>query len=134
MWIFTKDGFYSTVKNAYCKRDEVVIRSRQKVDLERFLKKMKIKARIEEYPEADYLYRVQVPHTVWIEYITKTATELDYPNFKRMISESGDDERHHVYGECWFALRKWQADHAKEDDLYWPPLRRKRALHANTKS
>lgn len=119
MWLFTVDGFYSAVKDAYCQEGEIVVRSRQREDLQRFLKRVGLKGKILEFPEADYLYRVTVPHTAWTDYVTRMATELNYPNFKRTIANTGDHERHHTYGECWFALRTWQVAHAKHRDLYW---------------
>jgi len=41
MWIFTRDGFFSAVFDKYCKRGELMIRSRCKNDLDRLSKKLR---------------------------------------------------------------------------------------------
>jgi len=59
MWIFTKDGFYSAVKDKYCDDGELMIRARIKVDLERLLQKIESDAEILTFGHADYRYRVK---------------------------------------------------------------------------
>ena len=60
MWIFTKDGFYSVIKDKYCTEGELMVRARLRIDLERLLAKLDSDAEILVIKQADYRYRVKL--------------------------------------------------------------------------
>jgi len=108
MWMFTKDGFFSTVKDRYCGDNEVVVRARVREDLERFCARFGIGAEaIKTFSQADYAFRVQVLQSEWAQYVQDMAASIDYPNFKGTVI-ARDHDRHRAYMECWQALHDWQ--------------------------
>jgi mRNA-degrading endonuclease RelE of RelBE toxin-antitoxin system len=43
MWLYLKTGFYSVVKKTPCKEDELLVRARSKIDLDRLQEVLKTK-------------------------------------------------------------------------------------------
>lgn len=108
MWIFTRDGFFSAVKDQYCGENELMVRARVRDDLERFCDREALDPNdIMEFPQADYRFRIKVPRGRWIAYVGTMAHDIDYPNFKGTVI-SRDHDRHTAYMECWRALHDWQ--------------------------
>lgn len=92
MWIFTKDGFFSIVQDAYCKKDEVMVRARCREDLSRFATRIYTEASVDtacraiiELPGADYRYRLLTKRTHFAAYVHKMAESIDYPTVKDNI-------------------------------------------------
>ena len=56
MWIFTREGYFSTVQKD-CGADEVLVRSRQRCDLVRLGEKLGLKLQIKKTLLSDYRYR-----------------------------------------------------------------------------
>jgi len=109
MWLFTKDGFYSVVKNKYCGPDEVAVRARTNDDILNFCLATKTPTkRTIRTPEADYLFRVHVSREVFTNYVHECADQIDYPNFKNKAIAPGDHARSDAYHKCWEALHAWQ--------------------------
>ena len=110
MWIFSKDGFVSVVKDRYCEEDEVVIRARKREDLEAVLDMMETEAPgIITLPHADYRYRTIVKRRDFALAVARIAIEIDYPNFKSAACPPGSDMKRTVaYHQCWDALRRLQ--------------------------
>lgn len=107
MWIFTKDGFYSAVKDKYCVEGEVMIRARVKIDLERLLEKIDNDAKILVFEQADYRYRVKIKAYQWVKYVAKEAADIDYDNVKDTITWH-EPSRSTAYYDCWQALYRLQ--------------------------
>ena len=109
MWIFNKHGFFSAVEN----RDDnskVMVRARAKEDIEHLESVLfdyhGEKVESSHTPEGDYHYRLTVSKQVWGEYLTKTANELDYDNFKNSVH--GERDRDSAYMGVWSAMYGFQ--------------------------
>lgn len=107
MWIFTKDGFFSAVKDKYCDDSDLMIRARLKIDLERMLEKIDSKAEILVIEQADYRYRVKIKAYQWVKYVGSEAADIDYDNVKGTITWH-EPNRSTAYQECWQALYRLQ--------------------------
>lgn len=111
MWIFTKEGFFSAVKDDYCEADELMIRARWKKDLIRLAERIGSKAEILTIGHADYRYRMAIKREAWVGYVARAAMEIDYSNVKGTIAH-GDHERSRAYMGCWHSLYQAQdVDH-----------------------
>ena len=112
MWIFTKDGFFSVVFDRYCKRNELMIRSRCKDDLIRLAKKLhgySDESEILGIMHADYQYRMKISKHDWADYLSNCAHDIDYANVKDAIIPAGDNLRQDAYYQVWTALYQWQS-------------------------
>ena len=113
MWLYLKTGFYSIVHKPPCKEDELLVRVRSKVDIEKLQKQLKTKYQFDgeiiDSPQADYAYRMIVPREIFASFIANAAMELDYDNFKNTI-RGKDYQRHDAYMRCWEAMYEWQRD------------------------
>lgn len=119
MWIFTTDGFYSTVQHKD-NPDLVMVRSRSRDDLERLIEALPIvmgrsEPEILEYVGSDYAYRIFIPRDYWIAYVASAAGHLNYTNFKAEVQWRGEtrgDERVKLrlraYHDIWARLVQWQ--------------------------
>ena len=65
MWLYTKLGFFSIVHKLPCKKDELLVRTRCREDLQALSKKLSqtsdFKGAIIESTDSDYAYRMVVP-------------------------------------------------------------------------
>ena len=112
MWVFTKDGFFSAVFDKYCHSDELMVRARCKEDLCLLSKKLKgycDESEIVELGQADYQFRMKIPKQSWAEYLSNSALDIDYANFKDHTLPAGDDLRKDIYYQVWTALYRWQS-------------------------
>jgi len=107
MWIFTKHGFFSVVQDSYCKPGQLMVRAREKKDLEKMLDWLKLKRKIKTLYEADYRYRVAIPRESWVKYCADMARYIDYSNVKGTLAETGS-KRAHAMVKCWYALVELQ--------------------------
>ena len=112
MWIFLKDeGFFSIVQNDKCKADEVVVRARCRVDLDklraRLLADYVFDAKIIDTPDADYACRLFAPKEIISKHLAQAVMDIDYGNFKATIP-SKDRPRHDAYFGCWESMWQWQ--------------------------
>ena len=126
MWIATKYGFFSIVKNMRKKEEpEVQIRARNRGDLEKlrraFIKNwQKIHGEKPKYgtknfplildtPEADYKHRMIVNIIHLVHIMSLICTEIDYPNFKDMIHDTPDQkDKSLAYSEMWWSMFNYQ--------------------------
>lgn len=107
MWIYTKEGFFSVVEDKkYCKEDEVMVRARIKLDLQRFKDHITTDPDIVTLNEADYLHRIPVKRVDWANYLHKSAMELDYSTVKDSIGNDG--KRGIYYYGVWRNMQKLQ--------------------------
>ena len=116
MWIFCKLGFFSAVQHRD-KPDTLLVRGRFGGDLDRLLDSLPPEERascspVTETPDADYLYRLEMPKRVFAKAVGEIAGEIDYSNFKSSVHEGGSP-RDAAYMGCWSELRTGQEIQAK---------------------
>lgn len=113
MWMFTKIGFVSVVKDAGAPQN-VWLRFRCLQDAERF-RAFSVEAAVARpatvmsTPESDYPYRMRLHRVDWLELAAALAGDVDYPNFKQAALE--DDtcpSRWQAYHEVWGIMRQFQ--------------------------
>ena len=113
MWIFTKHGHYSIVRD-WSNLDNLLVRARVKGDIERqFGADLAANnASVAETPDSDYLYRVSLP-------AHEELCLIDYTNFKQEVSRRKDDpvavERLSWYHRLWeyaVSFQHWCKNHA----------------------
>lgn len=112
MWIFCKLGFFSAVQHRD-KTDTLLVRGRFGGDLERLLDSLSPEERascspVTETPDADYLYRLEMPKRVFAKAVGEIAGEIDYGNFKSSVHEGYGSPRDAAYMGCWSELRTGQ--------------------------
>lgn len=105
MWLATKYGFFSVVQKQAPDDGEPAVyhvRARVRTDLENLLKATGLTQEIQEWPKADYRYRIIAGQQEVFEIMSHLAESLDYDNFKSMIAET-KDQRHklHAYHDVW---------------------------------
>jgi len=114
MWIFTRDGFYSVVQDRFCKPSQVVVRARNKKDLERLIKKLDLpkEPNILTFDHSDYLHRILIPRKAWAKYVFEDANDIKYRNFKNQacMNDVGiaKTERHHAMMRIWGVMADFQ--------------------------
>ena len=117
MWIYLKAGFYSVVHKAPCQKDELLVRTRSKVDIDKLQKLLKTKyqydGEVMATPKADYAYRMIVSKDIFASFMMNAVMELDYDNFKNTIPRI-DYKRHEAYMRCWDLMGEWQRDLKRE--------------------
>jgi hypothetical protein len=104
MWIATTDGFYSTVRKPD-QTDELTVRSRARIDLEKLGKKIGRDVNILENSGTDYPFRIVIAKEVWRDYLKLSAMDITYDNFKATIDPQ-DYRREDAYFGVWSALFK----------------------------
>jgi hypothetical protein len=111
MWLYTKLGFFSIVHKAPCKKDELLVRTRCRQDIEALSKKLSqisnFNGTIVESKDSDYAYRMMVPRSILAPFMAGLMEALDYKNFKGTIPYN-DQLRHEAYSKCWEAMNEWQ--------------------------
>lgn len=113
MWVFSREGFFSAVKDNNCNNDELMIRARCRDDLINLGKKLYgfcDESKIIKIEHADYRFRMKLTRVLWSEYLSECALDLDYPNVKDHIIPEGDYKRHNAYFVIWQALFHWQSE------------------------
>jgi len=106
MWIATQHGFYSIVQK---KPAEYHVRGRTRQDLENLLALTGLDLTIEEWPLADYRYRVITKRQGVSVIMSSLAMSLDYSNFKSTIARTPDQrDKLDAYHDTWEALAEMQ--------------------------
>lgn len=113
-WFFLKEiGFLSVVHKPPCKLDELLVRARSKIDIDKLQKLLKTKYQFDgeviDTPKADYAYRMIVPREIFASFIASATMELDYDNFKNTVPKI-DYKRHDAYMNVWEDMFIWQRD------------------------
>lgn len=126
MWIFCKLGFFSAVQHRE-RPDTLLVRGRFSGDLESLLDSLSPEDRelcstVAETPNADYLYRLEMPKRVFAKAVGEIAGEINYDNFKNSVHEGYRSPRDLAYMGCWSELRTGQmadalTDSGKRGDL-----------------
>jgi hypothetical protein len=111
MWLYTKLGFFSIVHKPPCKKDELLVRTRCKEDLEVLSQKLSqtsdFKGVIIESTDSDYAFRMVVPRSILAPFMASLIENLDYKNFKATIPYN-DQARHEAYFRCWEVMNERQ--------------------------
>lgn len=109
MWIASKYGFYSIVR----KDGHFHVRARRKKDLVNLQREGNWgrKLKIEEWPQADYRWRIRIPSDS-DEICTVFAAlcgSITYTNFKSEIAANPDQrEKIGAYHEIWHQMAAFQ--------------------------
>jgi hypothetical protein len=104
MWLFTPFGFFSVVENR-TNRNQLMVRSRSKLDLEAFVARIGRNTRIFNTPKSDYPFRIVVGKRTVRRVVAKFIMhELDYSNFKSEVLDRQSLERELVYSKVWSVL------------------------------
>ena len=107
MWALTLHGFFSVVQKSWDKdTDNVEVRCRNALDLERFLKNMNLENEIIKTPKADYPFRIVTTRQIWGKYLAKMAESINYHNFKHQVEIQDGSERAAIYLRVWSDLLK----------------------------
>ncbi|MFN4122941.1 MAG: hypothetical protein ACK4GL_06525 [Flavobacteriales bacterium] len=102
MWLATKYGFYSIVKDE--RQNIFKIRARRKKDLLNLFPENEIY----ESDHTDYRFRVIKDQNGLNEFFYK-INDIDYGNFKGHIAESPDQsDKLKAYGQIWKAMYDYQ--------------------------
>ncbi len=108
MWLFTTQGFYSTVQHDDFE-DMVIVRGRTREDIEALRHQIPSIEPFED-PDADYRYRAVVAKADWALALTELATDLDYRNFKSAVAERQGYDRAAIYGKVWAEVYRLQEE------------------------
>lgn len=102
MWAMMSESFLSIVAphDADKRPDILVVRSRQRGDIERLFPR----ARVYHTPERDYAYRAYVRRKTVIEAMTNYIHNIEYTNFKNSVT---DQARHDAYLDVWNVMYRW---------------------------
>ncbi|MBX0332951.1 hypothetical protein K3G39_06850 [Pontibacter sp. HSC-14F20] len=107
MWIASKYGFFSIVK----KEDGHHVRARVKRDLETLIAETGIEEPLQQWPAADYRYRVVVSAQAIPALFEKLGESIDYSNFKSKIAATPTQrDKEHAYYEIWRVMYGLQED------------------------
>jgi hypothetical protein len=111
MWLFSKEGFFSVVRHSH-KPGHLLVRARRREDIDRLSRLLSTETGREltplVSPDADYLYRLEVPRLDFARVMVRLVEELDYPNFKSAVH--GDPTRDRAYGRVWSIMAETQED------------------------
>lgn len=122
MWLATKDGFFSIVKNTQSKKEKEAyfVRARKSQDLRNaFPKKIVYVSR-----QKDYAYRVLVSKTELKKLMNKTVNDLDYYNFKDTIKKIPNQrDKVPFYNEIWAVMNDYQSKFIKGLYNFLPIIR-----------
>lgn len=112
MWLFTKIGFFSVVKDIGTAEDVLMIRARLKQDLVKFKVQYKVPESIIESPKADYPYRMFVAKELVSVIVKEMVDGIDYANFKYEVAiqtpleARSETNRSLQYHKVWEIMRK----------------------------
>jgi len=110
MWVFTKIGFFSAVKD-FQNPNMLAIRARVKKDLENLQALGRERGvelgRIRVTPSKDYRFRIFMRRKTWGWFMSILSRQIDYPNFKDTVPKE-EIERSMAYHRVWAAMMNLQ--------------------------
>lgn len=107
MWIASTLGFFSIVQHydEHRGRGCFYVRARAKQDLRNLRTRARINAGIQEWPGADYAYRLVVSGDELTRIMTTLTSTIRYPNFKDCIAQLPDQApKLEAYHRLWASL------------------------------
>lgn len=111
MWLLTEFGFFSIVSpHEPEKRDQLLVRARQRGDLEAFAVRLTESGELDappaviETPDRDYRFRLYAPKAMVTDVIATAVDDIDYTNFKARVADD-NAPRAKLYEKVWSVLR-----------------------------
>lgn len=110
MWVCSKLGFFSIVKKrADGHRGNWQIRARVRNDLELLKSAAGISATVQEWPDADYRWRIIVGKRDLARVTAALEASIDYSNFKAMIHATPSQiGKYTAYAAFWGDMNRVQ--------------------------
>lgn len=105
MWVFSRAGFFSAVAKGNGAHAEICVRARVLADFD--------KMRELYYPEmsrvhtnqgTDYPYRIYMTRSEWARVMDRMAYDVDYKNFKGMVSAERGYAVADLYSDVWSVM------------------------------
>lgn len=121
MWLFSKAGFFSVVESSEPSpsgEDLLSVRARIEGDLDR-LRKMyapKLGPTV-ILPNRDYPYRAYITKEALAEAMVRLSLDIDYGNFKNMVTQVFGHLRHDLYSKVWGVMFGAESKVGKEKPL-----------------
>jgi hypothetical protein len=118
MWMFTKHGFYSVVRNTKPGESGLLVRGREVGHLNALCDRLDwSRDRVLETPANDYRFRVLVTDDEWARAAAVLASEIDYGNFKGVCGERAydgalDSAYVKTLGKVWKTMHDYQQANA----------------------
>lgn len=107
MWICSQLGFFSIVR----KPDGWHVRARLRADLQGLLAAAGLDLPVQEWPQADYRWRVIAEAGQVTAVFAALAASVDYPNFKsRIAALPGQRAKLEAYHGLWHELHRLQEE------------------------
>lgn len=117
MWIFTKHGFFSIVcahdgSQSNPIREVLMIRGRSSTHLKALQSDFAQLQSFEvsETEETDYRYRIVAPKEIVVSVFNQAMMDLDYSNFKKVVSKTEDSLYLHCLNEVWGIMLELQME------------------------
>lgn len=108
VWIFTKVGFFSVVESSEPSpngEDLLSVRARIEGDLDRLRNAYAPKlGPTVILPGRDYPYRAYVTKEGLSEAMVRMTLDIDYGNFKNMVTQVFGHARHSLYAKVWSVM------------------------------
>ncbi len=104
MWLFTDEGFFSAVAHRDVE-NALMVRARVRADLVNLTKRLGVSEdEISDVFPSDYPYRLVVPRVLFVEMISDMLLNLDYDNFKNVVTQKQGRARHDLYMKVWSTM------------------------------
>jgi len=117
MWLYTVDGFYSTVEN-WNDASQVMIRARVREDLVKLaarLQRPELVDAIRDDVGTDYAFRIFVDKAIWLDYLMAVGRALNYDNFKATaLAGQHGSGRSTAYHRVWGVMKEWQESERRQ--------------------
>lgn len=115
MWVFTPFGFFSIVAHRDKPR-HLLVRARDRHDLEALADRLRPKPAIASSPRADYAFRLVATRKAIGKLLASFAeAELDYPNFKTEVARQQGHQRAGIYHDVWDDLLPLQGSPSRRE-------------------
>lgn len=105
MWVFSRAGFFSAVQKGQAGHSEICVRARVLADFEKmkdlYYPEM---GRIHTNEGTDYPYRIYMPRNDWARIMERMARDVDYKNFKGMVSAERGYAVADLYSDVWSVM------------------------------
>jgi hypothetical protein len=119
MWLFTTDGFFSTVIDKQ-EPGRMLIRARCEKDIQNLYDRYRKVCPSMREPTSDdnrdYRYRLSISKRDWVKLVAELASNVDYPNFKTAVHQRRDQEnKNRPYLQIWSTMHAVQIDEGRKN-------------------
>lgn len=114
MWLFTKIGFYSIVKEHDSKK--FLVRGRTRKDIVNLINAVPClkDKKVVHTPIRDYHFRIIVSQRELTKITTLLSEEVDYTNFKNEVKQSvNQKDKVNLLNKVWWIMFEYQRDSKK---------------------